>query len=169
PRDRRAGGLRHRAVVHHGHHVRRPAAGSGLPADDLGHERVFVPGHPLLHLHRRADAVRRHCRPHRGVRQVAGGPCAGRPGHVQRGGSHAVRRRVGISGGGRVGDGLGDDPDDEARGLSRRLRGKRHDPRGAGGRADADQPQHHHLHAGRGRQGIHRGADRGRRRARPDP
>ncbi len=44
----------------------------------------------------------------------------------------------GLAGRRRVGDGRGDDPDDEARGLRRRLRGERHDARGAGRRADAD-------------------------------
>ena len=60
-------------------------------------------------------------------------------GMTQRRGLHAVRRRLGLAGRRRLGDGRGDDPDDEAGGLRRRLRGQRDDPRGAGRRADADR------------------------------
>ena len=72
------------------------------------------------------------------LRQEPGRPCARRPGHGQRRGLHAVRRRVGLAGRRRLGDGRGDDPDDEEGGLPRRLRGQRDDPRGPGRRADAD-------------------------------
>ena len=44
-------------------------------------------------------------------------------------------------------------------GYARRLRGQRHDPRLAGRRADADHPQHDHLFAGGGREGLDRRAD----------
>jgi hypothetical protein len=67
----------------------------------------------------------------------------------------------GSPGGGRVGHGRRDDPDDEEGGLPRRLRRQRDDARGAGRRADADQPQPDHLFAGGGRQGVDRGADPG--------
>ena len=45
----------------------------------------------------------------------------------------------------RLGDGRGDDPDDEEGGLQRRLRGQRDDARVAGRRADADLAQPDHL------------------------
>ena len=50
-------------------------------------------------------------------------------------------------------------------GYRRRLRRQRDDARGAGRRADADQPQHDHLFAGGGRQGLDRRADPGRHAA----
>ena len=97
---------------------------------------------------------------------AAVGHIRGGAGHVERRGLHVVRRRLGLAGGRRVGHGRGDDPDDEEAGLPRRLRGQRDDPRGAGGGADAHQPQPHHLHAGGRRQGVHRQTDPRRHRAR---
>jgi hypothetical protein len=58
--------------------------------------------------------------------------------------------------------GAGHDPDDEAGGLRRRLRGQRDHALGTGRRADADQPQHDHLRPGRGRAGVDRRPDPGR-------
>ncbi len=46
----------------------------------------------------------------------------GRAGPGQRGGLHAVRRRLRLAGGRHLGDGRGDDPDHEEGGLQRRLR-----------------------------------------------
>ena len=59
----------------------------------------------------------------------------------------------GVSGsGGRcLGDGRGDDPDDEEGRLRRRLRRQRDDARGARRCPHADEPQHDHLHARRRR------------------
>ena len=94
-------------------------------------------------------------------RQECRRPHPRRARHVQRRRVHAVRRRLRLGGGRRVGDGRGDDPDDEEGGLSRRLRGQRDDARGAGRRADADEPQHDHLRAGSRRRGVDRRADRG--------
>ena len=102
---------------------------------------------------------------HRDVREEPGRPRPRRPRHVERRRLHAVRRHLGLAGRRRVGDGLGDDPDDEEGGLRRRLRGERHHARLAGRRAHADQPQHDHLLARRGRQGLDRRADPRRRAA----
>ncbi|MGY3034642.1 hypothetical protein ACVIIV_003812 [Bradyrhizobium sp. USDA 4354] len=50
------------------------------------------------------------------------------------------RRRLRLARGRRLGDGRGDDPDDEERGVRHRLRRQRHHPRLAGRSLDADQP-----------------------------
>ena len=73
------------------------------------------------------------------VRQDPRRPRARRARHVERRRLHAVRRHLGLAGRRRLGDGLGDDPDDEEGGLRRRLRGQRHHARVAGRRADADR------------------------------
>ena len=57
---------------------RRAAAGPGVPEDGRRHAGVQLPRHPLLHLCRRADAARGHCRAHRRVRKPPGRPCARR-------------------------------------------------------------------------------------------
>ena len=79
-----------------------------------GDEPVLVPGDPVLHLRGRemlyggiADRIVASPRP--------GGPRARGLGMGQRARLHPVRRRVGLAGGRRLGDGRGDDPDDEAR------------------------------------------------------
>ncbi|CAF0990780.1 unnamed protein product [Rotaria sp. Silwood1] len=158
----RAGGVRHRAVVHRHRARRRSADGHRLPEDGGRHADLFLPRDPVLHLRGRADAARRHRGAHRQLRQPAGRPRARRPRHEQRARLHAVRRRGRLTAGRRVGDGLGDDPADEARGLRRRLRRQRDDARGAGRRADADLAQPHHLRA---RHRRHRSGER----VQPDP
>ena len=161
PDPRRAGRLRHRPVGDLHHPLRGPAGRGPLPADDVGDEHLLVPRHPVLRLQRRADAARRHRRQDRRGRAKHGRPHPRRARHVERRRLHAVRRRRGLAGRRRLGDGRGDDPDDEAGGLPRRLRGQRDDPRRARRRPDADQPQHDHLCARGGRQGVDRLADPG--------
>ena len=130
-----------------------------------GHEHLLVPRHPVLHLRRRADALWRRRRSHRGLRQEPGRPCARRPRHGQRRGLHPVRRRVGLAGRRRLGHRRRDDPDDEEGGLPRRLCRQRDHPRSPGRRPDADQPQHDHLFAGGRWKGLDHRPDPGRHRA----
>ena len=163
--DRRAGRVRDRPVRRRDDPLRRAAGPGHLPADDVRDERVQLPRDPVLHLRRRADAARRHRRQDRRLREDAGRPRPRRARHVERHRLHAVRRHLGLAGRRRLGDGLGDDPDDEEGRLRRRLRGERHHARVARRCADADVAQHDHLLARGGRARVDRRTDPRRRRA----
>ena len=165
PAARRAGRLLDRPLGRRHHPLRGPAARRRVPAHDVGHEHLLVPRHPVLHLRRRADALWRRRRPHRGLRQKPGRPCARRPRHGQCRGLHPVRRRLGLAGRRRLGHRRRHDPDDEEGRLSRRLRRQRDHPCRPGRRADADQPQHDHLFAGGRRKSLDHRADPGRHAA----
>ncbi|CAA9215571.1 MAG: TRAP-type C4-dicarboxylate transport system, large permease component, partial [uncultured Acetobacteraceae bacterium] len=142
---RRAGGLRARRFGA-GHGVLHgPAAGGGVPAARLRHERVLHAGDPVLHLRRRLDDARRHRGPAGGAGRRHGGAPARGLGAGEHRGRDPVRRRVRLGGCGRLGGWRRDDPADEGARLRAGLRGEPDGQRGADRPPDPAEPQHDPL------------------------
>ncbi|CAA9276028.1 MAG: TRAP-type C4-dicarboxylate transport system, large permease component, partial [uncultured Acetobacteraceae bacterium] len=153
---RGAGGLRARRLGPGHGALHGPAAGGGVPAALLRHERVLHAGNPVLHLRRRPDDARRH----RGQVGRVGRRDGGAPARRAWAGEHRrrdpVRRRFGFGRGRRQRGGRGDDPADEGARLRARLRGEPHRQRRADRPADPAEPQHDPLRDRR-RRGDQRG------------